>query len=160
MGTRNTRLGRGALRHCCLSSFQQLRRIEETSPGGLVSCISCGRAMPWQEAQGGHYIPRSCAATEMERDNVFPQCAYCNCALSGNLREYRRRLSERIGEDRVLRLEAMRDASNGSEEAMETLSAADRASVSMKRSRGYYEERYMELRKEIKEAKRRKGIGD
>lgn len=151
-------LGRNKARHCCLSSFQQLRRLEEADSRGVVFCISCGRPMKWTEAQGGHYIPRTCVATEMESDNVFPQCLYCNCMLEGNNENYRRRLAGLIGESRVERLENMRDAWKGDDEALASLSAEDRLKVSMKRSSAFYTEENNRLRLEIKRLRRKKSI--
>ena len=34
--------------------------------------------------RGGHYIPRRHRATELEKDNIFPQCPRCNGFDEGN----------------------------------------------------------------------------
>lgn len=137
------------IRQRCLTAFQKLRRIEESDADGYVTCISCGRVMKWSEAQGGHYIGRSCRSTEIEHDNVWPQCPTCNGELHGNVLRYRYRLVKKIGEDRVRRLELMEEATRGSDEALEQLSEKDRQNVMMKRSKGFYAEKRNEINARI-----------
>ena len=70
-------------------------------------CNSCPKgpndALAWH---AGHY--RSVAAASHLRfneDNCHKQCSECNTHKSGNAVEYRKRLVEKIGENRVLALE-------------------------------------------------------
>ena len=80
------------------------RWIKERDRG--LPCISCGRHHRG-DIHAGHY--RSVGAAPQLRfneDNVHLQCAPCNTYLSGNAIEYRRGLLERIGLQRVQRLEA------------------------------------------------------
>lgn len=42
------------IKQTALKNFQRMRRLEEANPDGNVSCISCGKLMPWKESQGGH----------------------------------------------------------------------------------------------------------
>ena len=107
--------------------------------------------MDWREAQGGHYIPRGCIATELEPDNVNPQCPRCNGYLNGNPIDYRISLVDKVGEARVKRLEDMKLAYNGSSEAMERLSPEDRASITQVKGKVYYKEKYDSYRKYLKE---------
>lgn len=138
------------IRQRCLMSFQKLRRIQEANPDGMVRCISCGKVMHWKEAQGGHYIPRACVPTEMDLDNVHPQCQRCNGFLNGNLILYRNGLVRKIGEDRVRRLELMYSAWKGSDEDFEELSREDQIEVLRKKSKQYYLARKQEFDGEIK----------
>lgn len=142
------------IRQKALSSFQKLRRAEEANADGMVRCISCGKVMDWRESQGGHYIPRGVTATELEPDNVNPQCPRCNGPLNGNYICYRMGLVNKIGEERVQRLEHMMEAyrANYSDcEAMELLSAEDRASMTQTKGKVYYKEKYDSYRKRLKE---------
>lgn len=72
-------------------------------------CISCGR-MPEQKIGGsmdaGHYRSRG-AANHLRFNllNISSQCVHCNRYLGGNYSEYRIGLIERIGIERVERLE-------------------------------------------------------
>lgn len=138
-----------SIRESCLTAFQKLRRIEEASDAGYVRCISCGKVMHWKEAQGGHYIPRSYRSTEMEKDNVNPQCSHCNLILNGNTAMYRISLVKKIGEARVERLENMALAEKGNQDAMDKLSLKDQMQVIRKKDKAYYLRRRKEFMKEI-----------
>lgn len=75
-----------------------------------LPCISCGRFHKgsWD---AGHY--RSVGAApelRFNEDNVHRQCVPCNQHKSGNAVEYRIRLINRIGVDRVEYLEQKHDA--------------------------------------------------
>jgi 5-methylcytosine-specific restriction endonuclease McrA len=66
-------------------------------------CVSCG-AYNTSDAShfysAGHY-----PELEFNEDNCWAACKRCNLFLSGNLNEYRKRLIERIGKERVERLD-------------------------------------------------------
>ena len=65
-------------------------------------CISCGNVS--EQAghfySGGHY-----SGLKFSEDNVHGQCKRCNYFLSGNLNEYRKNLIQRIGIERVEKLD-------------------------------------------------------
>ena len=90
----------------CLRAFQRLRVYQE-SCGGYAKCISCGRVLPVSQMDGGHYIGRRHTSTELEPDNVQPQCRQCNRFLAGDVVAYRIGLIKKIGTERVERLESM-----------------------------------------------------
>ena len=140
----------GKLRERALTLFQKLRRMEEANEDGYVSCISCGKLMHWKEAQGGHYIPRANSDTELEHDNVWPQCQQCNGYLKGNPINYRYRLVRKIGEERVKRIEHLAHAYKGDEESSSLLSDADKISSVRLRGRQYYLERIEEYKDKIR----------
>ena len=137
------------IRDNCLTAFQKLRRIQESNDDGYVRCISCGKVIHWKEAQGGHYIPRSYRATELEPDNVNPQCEHCNLRLNGNTAMYRINLIRKIGTERVERLENMALAEKGNQDAMRSLSLDDQMTVIRKKTRAYYLARRREYMREI-----------
>lgn len=70
-------------------------------------CISCGNYRDKQYLRGsaehaGHYRAKGAAPhLRFNEDNCHKQCAHCNDYLSGNIVEYRKRLIEKIGLDRV-----------------------------------------------------------
>ena len=68
-------------------------------------CISCG-SLTAEIYQAGHYLSRG-ARPELrfDLDNIHAQCVHCNMHKGGNATEYRPRLIERIGLERVERLE-------------------------------------------------------
>lgn len=69
-------------------------------------CISCGR--PWKENfQASHYVPAGRSSKlRFDEDNIHGGCVKCNMYESGNLRGYRIGLVQKIGEARVLEMEA------------------------------------------------------
>lgn len=68
-------------------------------------CISCGRFHDGQ-FHAGHYRTRGAANhLRFNEDNTNKQCAPCNNHLSGNIVNYRPRLIEKIGLERVEALE-------------------------------------------------------
>jgi hypothetical protein len=90
----------------CLRAFQRLRVFQE-SCGGYAKCISCGRVLPVSQLDGGHYIGRRHTSTELEPDNVQPQCRKCNRFLAGDVVAYRIGLIKKLGGERVERLESL-----------------------------------------------------
>ena len=107
--------------------------------GNYCRCFTCDAVMEigTSNCQGGHFInKKACPVHYFNEDNVRPQCYRCNINLSGNTVEFRIRLIEEIGEDRVLDMEYTRHAL-------------------CKRSRAWYEERiahYRELNKTLRAA--------
>lgn len=71
-----------------------------------LPCISCGTTADVQYA-AGHYRSRGSAShLRFNLDNLHKQCnRHCNMALSGNQRNYRIGLIERIGIERVEAIE-------------------------------------------------------
>ena len=56
-------------------------------------CVSCGAPV----SQAGHfYSAGHYAALRFNENNVHGQCVRCNMYLSGNLNEYRKRITQRI----------------------------------------------------------------
>jgi len=142
------------IRQKCLKSFQLLRRLEEADEWGMCTCISTGKRIPYKECDGGHYISRTCRATELEHDNVWPQSKYANQYLHGDYHNYRDRLIDKIGIDRVERLEALRRAWQGSDVEI----AKDDLHLLEKKTKDYYLQKYKELNKQIKQIKSDKSL--
>lgn len=68
-------------------------------------CISCGRHHQGQW-HAGHYRSRgACPELRFNEDNIHKQCSVCNNHKSGNAIEYRIRLVNKIGLERVEFLE-------------------------------------------------------
>jgi len=154
---RKKKIGLNKVRTEALTAMQLLRRLEESDDNGNVMCISCCKTMHYKQAQGGHYIPRRHRATELEKDNIFPQCARCNGFMEGNSIGYRDALKITIGQERLDRLEDMHRASQGDEEAMQRLSISDQIAVLSKKTVSDYLEIRDECRAKIKIEKERIG---
>lgn len=96
-------------RDTAIRAFCKLRRLQEASGNGYVRCITCGRLVKWNECDGGHYIDRRHRGTELEPDNVWPQCTVCNRFLAGEKADFKNVLEARIGKERLERLEQLKD---------------------------------------------------
>lgn len=72
-------------------------------------CISCGKILSYEQADCGHYINRGHMSTRFNEDNCNAQCKSCNRFDEGNIYNYRMRLMSKIGENRVLLLEAQKN---------------------------------------------------
>ena len=138
------------IRQKCLKAFQLLRRLEEADEWGMCTCISTGKRIYYKDLDGGHYISRTCRATELEPDNVWPQSKYANQYLHGDYHNYRDSLIKKIGLDRVERLEDLRRAWEGNQDIE---IAEEDKHLLLKRTKVYYTEKYKELNKQIKQLK-------
>ena len=139
-------------RQKAMTLFQKLRRLQCADSRGYDKCISCGKVMHYTKMDGGHYESRKCRATELEPDNVWPQCKYCNGTLEGNKIAYRNRLLAKIGPERLQRIEDMAMSAKGSQEAFERLDEEDRKVVLSKRKDKDYErlsEQYKSIIKKL-----------
>lgn len=95
-------------------AFSKFIRWRDSQPygGAAFKCISCGRVLPIQQADCGHYINRQHMATRFSELNCNAQCRKCNRFDEGNASGYRKGLIEKIGEDKVEMLEAMKHTSH------------------------------------------------
>lgn len=86
-------------------------------------CISCDK--PWHnEFQAGHFFKSELySSVRFDVDNIHGQCVYCNMQLEGNLLEYEKRLSKRIGEERftALKLRAIKNKGRATKWNLENL---------------------------------------
>jgi hypothetical protein len=73
------------------------------------NCISCGKQFFKDEiVHASHYKPAgTCYNVRFNEDNVWISCVKCNTHLSGNGIEYRKRLVEKIGIERVEKVEEL-----------------------------------------------------
>jgi len=88
------------------SEYIRLRDTEGHTKDGFFKCVSCGQIKPYSQADCGHYIGRQHMATRFNELNCWAQCRKCNRFEEGRKADYRRNLVDRIGEDKVLLLEA------------------------------------------------------
>jgi len=94
------------LRKKCVSLFAKCVKLK-WSIGNFCQCITCGRWLPINEIDCGHYLSVKYQEMEFEFDNARPQCPVpCNRMNYGEQEIFREKLVEQIGEVRVLRIEA------------------------------------------------------
>ena len=115
--------------------FSEFIRLRD----GTFVCISCGRLLPYDQADCGHYINRKHMSTRFSEKNCNAQCRSCNRFDEGNIQGYRRGLVAKYGESVVLMLEASKNQIN-------------------KLSEFEYKAMIDHYRKEVKRLKKEKGI--
>jgi hypothetical protein len=72
-------------------------------------CISCGRHHEGQYHAGHYRSVGSAPELRFNELNIWKQCSSCNNYLSGNLIEYRKRLLEKIGQEKLDWLEGQHE---------------------------------------------------
>lgn len=80
--------------------------------GKYIKCISCGRVIPIDQADNGHYVNRRHMSLRFNELNCNAQCRQCNRFDEGNIQDYRRGLIDKIGESKVEMLEAAKNIYN------------------------------------------------
>ena len=84
--------------------FSEYIRKRDTR-NGVFKCISCGRILPYEQADCGHYINRKHMTTRFDEMNCNAQCRSCNRFDEGNIQGYRRGLVAIYGEQQITLLE-------------------------------------------------------
>lgn len=69
-------------------------RIRDMEKDGKITCYTCPRRIKWEQAHCMHYINRQHLGTRFLIDNLRSGCQHCNVNLSGNLKEYAKRLEQ------------------------------------------------------------------
>ena len=85
--------------------FSKFIRMRDADNNGIIHCISCGRPVPWQKADAGHFIKRQHMAVRFNEKNVNAQCKYCNNFEQGNDIGYARGLVRKYGQGIIEHLE-------------------------------------------------------
>jgi hypothetical protein len=83
----------------CRKIVQKIARIRDRDDG----CISCHLPASWDgQWHGSHFRSVGAAsAVQFHLWNIHKACGSCNLHKSGNIAEYRPRIIEKIGQDRV-----------------------------------------------------------
>lgn len=85
--------------------FSKFIRLRDAGENGYTVCISCGKKLPFELMQCGHFFPRWHMNTRWDEDNCHSQCVFCNCHNHGNLEAYKENLIKKIGQSAYARLE-------------------------------------------------------
>lgn len=87
--------------------FSAYIRLRDVMPNGCFRCISCGKIKRFEQGDCGHFYSRIRMATRWDTDNCHLECRACNRVSADHLIDYRRNLEEKIGLDRIQRLEVV-----------------------------------------------------
>jgi hypothetical protein len=93
-------------------AFSRMIRARD-EVNGLFTCPTCGRTLPIEQADAGHYISRVKKAVKFDELNVHAQCRKCNRFEEGNHFIYRKWLVEKYGEATVADLELKAEIGGG-----------------------------------------------
>ena len=75
---------------------------ERDSENGYFTCISCGRTLPIEQMNAGHYIPqKNSSMLRFNEYNVNGECISDNGFNEFHLINYRKNLINKIGQDMV-----------------------------------------------------------
>ena len=53
-------------------------RMKFSDYAGCITCITCGKYLPWKEAHNAHWIERGKYGVRWNEYNVHPACSGCN----------------------------------------------------------------------------------
>lgn len=83
----------------CRRIVQKIARIRDRNDG----CISCHMGTNYGgQWHGSHYRSHGgCSSLQFHLWNIHKSCSQCNLHKSGNIAEYRPRLIQKIGSERV-----------------------------------------------------------
>lgn len=97
-----------------METVQELMKITQVAFNKFIRlrdkdkpCISCLNDKPKKVNAGHYYSSGGHKNLTFNEDNCHLQCEYCNTFLHGNLISYRKNLIERIGLERVERLDKL-----------------------------------------------------
>jgi len=90
------------------SIFSVYIRKKYANADGDVACFTCGKVMPWQHIQNGHFISRAYLATRFHEDNCRPQCVGCNVFGGGKPLDFEENLKKELGEQYVEDMKKLR----------------------------------------------------
>lgn len=66
-------------------AWSRYRRKKFADSSGYTECITCGKTLPWQLMDAGHFVHNK---LDFKEENINPQCTRCNRFLHGNLGVY------------------------------------------------------------------------
>lgn len=70
--------------------YSQALKKSKADHRGMVTCILCGKEMPWEESECSHYIPRGNKRTRFHPSNTHINCHDCNIRHNDNQEPFRK----------------------------------------------------------------------
>ena len=88
--------------------FSKFIRQRDTTKLGTL-CYTCGRWLPFNQAQAGHFQPGRFPIFLFDERQVHSQCYRCNINLKGNWPRYYENMVRDYGKEEVERMIAQRN---------------------------------------------------
>ena len=87
--------------------FSLYIRLRDSQPydGKYFRCPTCGRVLPFEQADCSHYFSRRNNSTRWDEDNCLAECRYDNRFNAEHLHKLKDGVVSRIGEQRFTLLE-------------------------------------------------------
>lgn len=79
---------KGSSRQALQNIANKHARLRDCGTDGGANCISCNKWTPFDEGDGGHFIPAKISITRYDERNINHQCRRCNRFMHGNLANY------------------------------------------------------------------------
>lgn len=89
--------------------FNKWIRNRDKGTDGTFKCMCCGVFFSNKQMDAGHMYAKTYSSTRFHEDNVWGQSQSCNRLNYGNVKEFKLRVQEHIGEERF---EALRELKN------------------------------------------------
>lgn len=100
-----TRLKKREQKNECWPVFSRFIRLRDclrtTATLTHGKCCSCGKLLPINKLQAGHFMPGRSDAVLLDEVQVNSQCYYCNCERQGNWPGYYLFMVGRYGQEAV-----------------------------------------------------------
>lgn len=80
--------------------FSLYIRLRDTDDNGYFKCPTCGRIMPFEQADCSHYWSRTHNSTRFDEDNCVAECRFDNRFNSSHLDGLGRYLKKKLGQQR------------------------------------------------------------
>lgn len=86
--------------------FSMYIRLRDSRQYGFkfFRCISCGRILPFEQCDAGHYFSRRNMSIRFSENNVHGECRHCNRFSADHLIGFERNLRKKIGDKEMSRL--------------------------------------------------------
>ena len=80
--------------------FSLFIRLRDSKPYGYKAfkCICCGKILPFEKADAGHFFSRRHNSVRFDESNVHAECRYDNRFNAEHLEYYRENLKKKIGQ--------------------------------------------------------------
>ena len=81
--------------------FSKYIRLRDSHGDSYFVCCSCGRTLPYEQADAGHFVNRRWMALRYDEMNVHAQCRSCNRFDEGNNVGYMRFMQRKYGDSAI-----------------------------------------------------------
>ena len=85
------------------AEFSLYIRLRDSRPYGYkyFKCISCGRILPFEQMDCGHFVGRTHMSTRFDELDCHGECRACNRFSSDHIIYYQRNLEQKIGKAKL-----------------------------------------------------------